>query len=204
MCCSDHLYCPCDRAAARRLYVRTRGRLPLGRRRRLVRRLSRCDSSSVNRVGGFLRSCLSLLVVLLARALMRPLCLSSPVLSLEITIILLRLCSTLLPHDLTFMSPPLYPAPLRPLSGLLLLLAPAPVHAPEILVSISEVEVADFLPSPGPRFEGPNDPELQIWPLCLATDWPISDSWRDFAFSTVTLKQSSDTPGELSSDSEGR
>ena len=58
-------------------------------------------------------------------------------------------------------------------------------------------------PSPGPRFEGPIDPDLQIWPLCLAPDWPISASWRDFAFSMVTLKPSSDTP-ESSSDSDSR
>ena len=84
---------------------------------------------------------------------------------------------------------------------------PAPASAASICntvtrISISIPEVVDesSCPSPGPRFEG----ELQIWPLCLAPDWPISDNWRDFAFSTITLKPSADTPGESSADSEGR
>jgi hypothetical protein len=75
---------------------------------------------------------------------------------------------------------------------------------PDISIPIPEVVEESSCLSPGPRFNGSVDPELQIWPLCLAPDWPILDSWRDFAFSTITLRPSSDSPGESSSDSKGR
>jgi len=88
---------------------------------------------------------------------------------------------------------------------------PAPVSGtaarpafPDISIPIPEVVEESSCLSPGPQSNGPVDPELQIWPLCLAPDWPILDSWRDFAFSTITLRPSSDSPGESSSDSKGR
>ena len=41
--------------------------------------------------------------------------------------------------------------------------------------------------SPGPTYEGPVDRELP-WPFSECPDWPINDSWRDFAFAPVTFR----------------
>ena len=42
--------------------------------------------------------------------------------------------------------------------------------------------------SPGPTYDGPTpDPALMLSPLSSCPDWPISDSWRDYAFETVSL-----------------
>ena len=53
-------------------------------------------------------------------------------------------------------------------------------------VSSQQVLVSSCL-SPGPPYDGPLDPEIMIWPLGLEPDWPISDSWRDFAFDPVVF-----------------
>ena len=54
--------------------------------------------------------------------------------------------------------------------------------------------------SPGPKYDGPVDPEIMIWPLGLEPDWPISDSWRDFAFEPVVFPPTSATVRESVSD----
>ena len=51
--------------------------------------------------------------------------------------------------------------------------------------------------SPGPTYNGPPiDPELALWPLSSLPDWPINDSWRDFAFLPVVF---SSRPVDLTS-----
>jgi len=43
--------------------------------------------------------------------------------------------------------------------------------------------------SPGPNYDGPlPDPESITWPFSEFPDWPISDTWRDFAFDPVVLR----------------
>jgi hypothetical protein len=66
-------------------------------------------------------------------------------------------------------------------------------------VSPQQVPVSSCL-SPGPRYDGPVDPEMMIWPLGLEPDWPISDSWRDFAFEPVVFPPISATVRESVSD----
>ena len=53
-----------------------------------------------------------------------------------------------------------------------------------------------WLLSPGPPYDGnleDVDPYVLRWPLTMFPDWPISDSWRDFAFEEVVFH-----PGHLS------
>jgi hypothetical protein len=70
---------------------------------------------------------------------------------------------------------------------------PAPA-SPVILDSPVSDMIARCL-SPGPTYDGPDpDPALMVWPLCTQPDWPISDSWRDFAFETVVLRTRSPSP----------
>ena len=57
--------------------------------------------------------------------------------------------------------------------------------------------------SPGPRYNGPDapDPELMVWPFSAQPDWPINDSWREFAFDTVVLSTRSPSPSRRFDDS---
>ena len=42
--------------------------------------------------------------------------------------------------------------------------------------------------SPGPISEGSVDRESLPWPFSECPDWPINDTWRDFAFAPVTFR----------------
>ena len=60
------------------------------------------------------------------------------------------------------------------------------------LVGVPGVRVSSVL-SPGPTYDGPEpDPALMIWPLSECPDWPINDSWRDFAFLPVVFSPRSE------------
>ena len=54
--------------------------------------------------------------------------------------------------------------------------------------------------SPGPTYDGPPIDRSDIpWPLSECPDWPISDSWRDFAFAPVVF--SARLPLDIDTDS---
>ena len=257
VCCSVHLYCPCDRAVARRLYVTTEdakkaavGASKAARKARMAADRAVTAARSIELAASRVRvspvgsgptaassSIKSRSLVSVLRTSV-----SGPTPINNNNLIASVFGSTVAPRSLVHVPNigPIAPGPtvatinnnngpIGPISGPVGALRPR-VHVPapgsgtalchivvqtpaapgsrgaassicntvvpEVVISIPEVEVVEesSCPSPGPRFEGPIDPDLQIWPLCLAPDWPISDSWRDFAFSTVTLKPSSDTP----------
>ena len=71
----------------------------------------------------------------------------------------------------------------------------------------AEVHVPSSVLSPGPSYDGKRedvDPYFMRWPLNECPDWPISNSWRDFAFEEVVLRPrhfSPRPPGSLADES---
>jgi hypothetical protein len=79
---------------------------------------------------------------------------------------------------------------------------PTPVPClpdPSVGSPIPCVRVSSVL-SPGPTYDGPEpDPALMIWPLSECPDWPINDSWRDFAFLPVVFSPREQSDNENNS-----
>jgi hypothetical protein len=131
--CWEHLYCPCELAVARRLFIENLAPPVSIVAPACAFSVPIADNSAVN-------SCLPDSIVAPPDSIVAPACaFSVPVADNSVV----NLC---LPDICDFVSP-------------------------------QQVPVSSCL-SPGPRYDGPVDPEMMIWPLGLEPDWPISDSWR--------------------------